>query len=240
MTTTRRTLAIIPARGGSKRVPGKNIRPLLGTPLIGWTAVFAQTISQFTTVVVSTDAPDIERAALDAGIESLGLRPAHLASDTATTVDVALHVLDQAETRDGIPYDMVALLQPTTPWRLAARWDDAFRVIRDTNAPAVIGVGPTAQTPFHSFARESNGALSPLFASHLQTRSQDLPQTVVVNGALYLISADVLRQTRGFFPTGSMSVLCDTVLENIDIDTEDDWAHCLWQMQAANINSPNQ
>lgn len=237
---TPRTLAIVPARGGSKRVPGKNIRPLLGTPLIEWTAVFAQSVHQFTTTVVSTDDPDIERAAIDAGIGSLGLRPADLASDTATTADVALHTLNQAEERDGTPYDMVALLQPTTPWRLAMRWDDAFRLMHDTDAPAVVGVGPMAQTPFHSFARDPDGALSPLFASHLQTRSQDLPQAVVVNGALYLIRADVLRQTRGFFPIGSMSVLCDTALENIDIDTENDWAHCVCQMQNASIKPPQQ
>lgn len=233
-----RTLAIVPARGGSKRVLGKNVRSLLGTPLIGWTAAFTQSVDHFTTTVISTDAPDIERIAVGAGLQSLGLRPAELANDTATSVDVALHALGLAEAGDAEPYDMVALLQPTTPWRLAARWDAAFAMMADTDVPAVVGVGPMSQSPYHSFTRASDGTLTALFDDHLKSRSQDLPQTVVVNGALYLIRADVLRATRGFFPAGAKSVLCETALENIDIDTEDDWRHCVWQMQNANVSLP--
>lgn len=233
-----RTLAIVPARGGSKRIPGKNIRPLFGVPLIAWTAAFARSLSHFTKTIISTDDPHIERIGQAAGLQSFGLRPAHLSSDIATSADVALYELTRAEAHEGNTYDMVALLQPTTPYRLTKRWNDAFDIIRRTSAPAIVGVRPVLQSPFHSFVRSQDGALSALFEDHLKSRSQDLPQTVAVNGSLYLIECSTLRQTGSFFPQQSLSVLCDTSLENIDIDTEDDWANCVWHMQQANINPP--
>src|SRR6188474_165385 len=92
-----RTLAIIPARGGSKRLPGKNIKPFLGTPLIGWSIRFALAYPGFDRVVVSTDSADIAATSIAEGLEVPRLRPAHLASDTAPTIDAVLDVIDNEE-----------------------------------------------------------------------------------------------------------------------------------------------
>src|SRR4051812_324356 len=117
-----RTLAIIPARAGSKRLIGKNLKPFLGKPLIQWTVAFAQRAKCFSQIVVSTDSDEIAQCAEEAGLPVPGRRPSYLAGDSTTSVDVALHVLTQSELQVGATFDCVALLQPTSPLRDLQRW----------------------------------------------------------------------------------------------------------------------
>lgn len=216
------TLAIIPARGGSKRLPGKNIRPFAGTPLIVWSIRFAQAYPRFDCVAVSTDSREIAAISAAAGTEVTRLRPDCLATDTATTMSVVLDVLTHEASEDR-RYDTVALLQPTSPMRLAKRWDEAFALLDDPDLDAVIGVSPVRTHPFHTFTYGAD-ALTPLHDREaLKLRGQDLPTVVAVVGNLYLARTSALESYQTFFPERTAGVLCDEPFETIDIDDELDW-----------------
>ncbi|QQR35346.1 acylneuraminate cytidylyltransferase family protein [Devosia oryziradicis] len=218
-----RTLAVIPARGGSKRLPGKNIRPFLGVPLIAWSIRFALGYAGFDRVVVSTDAPDIAAVAAAEGIEVPRLRPPHLASDTAATIDAVLDVIDH-EAAQGRQFDTVALLQPTSPIRLASRWDAARDLLGDSEIDAVVGVAPARTHPFHTFSLGDRGQLTSMHSADLlKLRGQDLPAAVSVAGNLYLARTAALHEQRTFFPSRIAGVLCDQPFEAADIDDELDW-----------------
>ncbi len=218
-----RVLAVIPARGGSKRLPGKNIRALRGRPLIGWTIDFARSIDWFSEIHVSTNSPEIAAVAAAHGVPVARLRPAELATDEAGSAEVALELLAWygAQQRE---FDAVALLQPTSPVRLAQRWHEARRLLEAADCDGVIGVAPAATHPYLVFRRSPDGRLTrwdPDGAG--ATRSQDMPPACQVNGALYLVKASALQAQRSFFPARCRAVVCDEPVENIDIDTPDDW-----------------
>jgi CMP-N-acetylneuraminic acid synthetase len=218
-----KTLAIIPARGGSKRLPGKNIRSFLGTPLICWSIRFAQNIDRFDNIIVSTDSDEIASASREAGVDVPYLRPSVLATDTASSADVVLDVLSR-EQQSGRSYDLVALLQPTSPMREALRWQEAFSRVERDDCDAVIGVAPVRNHPFHVFHWEKGGKLRPFgdpMGSRL--RAQELPPAVCVAGNMYLIRSAVLEGQGSFFPPRTVGVLCDQPCEAFDIDTEADW-----------------
>jgi CMP-N-acetylneuraminic acid synthetase len=216
-------IALIPARGGSKRVPRKNVLPFHGRPLVQWTVLFAQQTGLFDQIVISTDDPEIMEAATQAGASSFGLRPDVLSHDTATSVDVALYELERAEAANG-PYDYVALLQPTSPYRRTERWQEAAALLdQNDEVPSVIGVAPVAVKPYHMFTMSDDQTITPLFPDYLTHRTQDLPPTVAVNGSLYLVRCDVLKKQRSFYFAASRTVSCDDPRENIDIDTPYDF-----------------
>lgn len=218
-----KTLAIIPARGGSKRLPGKNTRSFLGVPLINWSISFAKKMNRFDKIIVSTDSDEIASASRDAGIDVPYLRPAALATDTASSADVALDILNR-ERQSQRSYDLVALLQPTSPMREASRWHEAFSCLEQDNCDAAIGVAPVRDHPFHVFHREDGNGLRPFSNPQgLHLRSQELPDAVYVTGNMYLIRRVVLEQHKGFFPPRTSGVLCDQPYEAVDIDTEADW-----------------
>ena len=216
-----RTLAIVPARAGSKRVPNKNRREFLGRPLILWTLDFALSLRTFDRVLVSTDSQALADLALSAGGSVPWLRPAELASDTAASVDVVLDVLERLES-EGERFARVALLQPTSPLRLANRWNEAQRLM-DQGASAVIGVRPATDHPFWTYFVSEDAGLEPCHPDKLRLRSQDLPPAYVPNGSLYMIQVDVLKAEMTFAPAGCRAVVCSETVESIDIDTEQDW-----------------
>ena len=217
-----RILAIIPARGGSKRIPRKNIRLLHGRPLLEWTAQFAAEVKGFSRTVLSTDDPEILSVGRNCGLDDHGLRPDSLAGDMDSSLDVALYELDQAAQR-GQCYDAVALLQPTSPYRRKERWEAAFAYLDEGSAQAVVSVAPAPVAPEYYFRRADDGGLTPLMPEGLRTRSQDVARHYYVNGALYLVRAQALRDQRSFFASPLKSVVCDDPRESIDLDTEQDW-----------------
>ncbi|KRB51007.1 hypothetical protein ASE04_13930 [Rhizobium sp. Root708] len=215
-------LFLIPARGGSKRVPGKNIRELGGQPLISWTIDLAKRVGLSADVLVSTDDPDIASIATEAGAWVPWLRPQHLSTDTATSLEVALHALDFYESERG-PVEAVVLLQPTSPFRQLSTVCEGLRLFRDLGERPVVGVSPAATHPAWCF-RIQEGKLMPYAdGKGLLQRSQDLPQVYEISGALYIISAMQLRAERTFFPHNAVPVVSDSDVENLDIDTEWDW-----------------
>ena len=218
-----RTVAVIPARAGSKRLPGKNVRPFMGKPLINWSVEFALSYPSFDRVLVSTDSPEIADLARQAGVDVPWLRPADIAGDAAKVVDAALHAL-RTEREAGREYDLLALLQPTTPFRRARRWQAAYALLEERDCDAVVGVRPAATHPLLCFDWSNPPVLKPILDVRNESlRSQDLPPAVAIAGNLYLVRTKVLERERTFFPGNIAGVLCDDPVEAIDIDAEVDW-----------------
>jgi CMP-N-acetylneuraminic acid synthetase len=218
-----RTLAIIPARAGSKRLPNKNQRSFLGKPLILWTVDFALKYGGFDLVIVTTDSPEIKKLTQDAGAYVPWLRPAELATDMASSIDVVLHAIEKINSDESLIFDRVALLQPTSPIRLDERWRLATAYLNE-GSPAAVGVREVTSHPYWTYFMGERGRLTPCFSEGLTMRSQDLPSVCEPNGALYLIDINELRIHRSFTPPGTRGVLCERQVESIDIDTAEDWS----------------
>lgn len=217
-----RILALITARGGSKRVPGKNIRPLGGKPLIVWSIDVAKDIPEICDILVSADDEAIAAVCTEAGAYVPWLRPAELATDTASSVDVALHALDWYEAEKGA-VDGILLLQPTSPFRNQKTVRRGIELFGKNGQQPVLGVSPTHAHPMWTLKMDGN-YLVPFMREHgLKTRSQDLPQAYVVNGSFYLISPAELRACRSFVGTKTIPLLIETPQEALDIDTEWDF-----------------
>ena len=220
-----RTLAIIPARAGSKRLPGKNVRDFAGLPLVAWSIRFARALDRFDVVALSTDGEEIAAIGRAEGLDVPELRPAALSGDAASSAAVALHELDRLAAR-GERFYAIALLQPTSPVRYAERWTEAFAHLELGNVDAVVGVAPVRNHPFHTFARDVDGQLTPFVTSRddlRSLRSQDLPPAYAIAGNLYLVRVPVLYATGTFFPPSTVGVVCDHACESMDIDTQADW-----------------
>ncbi len=217
-----RILALITARGGSKRLPGKNIRVLGGKPLIVWTIDAVRDMSDICDILVSTDDPAIAAICASNGAFVPWLRPAELATDTASGIDVALHGLEWYEREKGI-VDGLLLLQPTSPFRTRKTVLHGIELFKTRQHHAVIGVSPTQSHPMWCF-RISDDSLQPFISgSGLKLRSQDLPPAYVVNGSFYLIKPVVLKDKQTFFVDPMIPLITENFEEAIDIDTEFDW-----------------
>ncbi len=213
---------MITARGGSKRVPGKNIRSLGGNPLIVWSINVAKDIPEICDILVSTDDSKIAEIARVAGAKVPWLRPMDLASDTASSVDVCLHALDWYESAFG-KVDGLLLLQPTSPFRsrdTVLRGIDLFR--RNQRRP-VIGVSPALSHPMWCIQIKGTTIRPFIDGVNFELRSQDLPPAFVLNGAFYLIEPAALRGRRSFYTDSVMPLLISNPDEALDIDTEWDW-----------------
>lgn len=211
-------LALIPARGGSKRLPGKNIRNLGGKPLIVWSIDAVKDIPEICDVLVSTDDPAIASVANTAGGSVPWLRPAELATDTASSVDVAIHALDWYETEKGA-VDGILLLQPTSPFRTKETICKGIELFRKNKKHLVLGVSPTPAHPMWTL-KIADGQLVPFMPNHgLEVRSQDLPPAYIVNGSFYLSSPDDLRARRFFTAMKSIPLVIENPAEALDIDT---------------------
>jgi CMP-N,N'-diacetyllegionaminic acid synthase len=215
-------LALIPARGGSKRLPGKNIRPLGGKPLIAWSIDVARGISEICDILVSTDDPVIADIARDVGGLVPWLRPSELASDTASSVDVALHALDWYEEANG-KVDGLLLLQPTSPFRSRNTITRGIELFRTHQQRTVLGVSPAHSHPLWCFKIEGMALRPYTGQAATSLRSQDLPPAYVINGSFYLIKPENFRQCRSFFDDGALPLVIDQPCESIDIDTAWDW-----------------
>jgi CMP-N,N'-diacetyllegionaminic acid synthase len=216
-----KVLAVIPARGGSKRVPGKNIRDLGGKPLVAWTIETARTVRGICDCIVSTDDAAIANAARMADALVPWLRPAELATDVATSAEVCIHALDWYEGVNG-SVDGVLLLSPTTPFRKVETVQTGIEMFA-REPRTVLGVSPAKSHPMWCF-RIDNQSLKPFIdLSGVHVRSQDLPKAYVVNGSFYLTRPDELRRSRTFYSDNIAPLVADSVAESLDIDDESDW-----------------
>ena len=217
-----RILALVTARGGSKRVPGKNLRSLAGRPLIAWSVAAAQGIAEICEILVSTDDAAIAAAGRDAGALVPWLRPEELSSDTASSVDVCLHALNWYESQHAA-VDGLLLLQPTSPFRSRETLSRGITMFYAAGRRPVVAVSPAASHPLWCFRLDGPTLRPYILGGDLCARSQDLPPAYVLNGALYLIEPHCLRQRRSFCGEDMLPLVIDDPVEAIDIDTEWDW-----------------
>jgi CMP-N,N'-diacetyllegionaminic acid synthase len=181
-------LAVIPARGGSKGLPGKNIRPLAGIPLLGHSLRCAAMCSRIARTVVSTDSREIARTAGDLGGVVPFLRPPELARDDTPMMPVLAHALREMEEREGREFATLLLLDPTSPGRIPKDIEGALELLAED--PAAMGVVACSRPTFNPFwvgVVDVNGYMAPAFpdASKYERR-QDVPPFFRINGALYL------------------------------------------------------
>lgn len=210
-------LALIPARAGSKGLPGKNVRTLAGRPLIAWTVAAALESRLFTRIVVSTDSQEIADAAREAGAQIPFLRPASLATDEATSADVVRHALATCSVKGHF-----ALLQPTSPFRTGRHIREAAALYEDCNPPAVVGT-MAAKPLAWTYVVGAEGAMAPAIECAEVTRRQDGGTLAQPNGSLYLTSAEQFAHSGSLLPQGSLAYPMD-VIASIDIDGSDDFA----------------
>ncbi len=210
-------LAIIPARGGSKGLPGKNIAPLGGKPLIAWTIEAALAARCVSRTIVSTDSPEIAEVARAAGADVPFLRPDHLASDTATTLDVIAHA------HQACPgFDVLLVLQPTSPLRRAADIDAAFAQMIASGAQSCTSVCETDTPPWLMYRQTEAGfveSVLPPWPGGM--RRQDLPPVYVLNGALYFVKTPAFDTTGQLLPSPTAGYIMPAHA-SIDIDTRED------------------
>ncbi|MFS4466254.1 cytidylyltransferase domain-containing protein [Maribacter sp. 2210JD10-5] len=185
-------LIIIPARGGSKGIPGKNIKKLMGKPLIQYTIEVAKEVFEDNEICVSTDSLEISRLVENLGLQVPFLRPDELATDTASTYDVLLHALHYYETHKFIP-DLIVLLQVTSPFRTKKNIIEALELYNESY-DMIVSVKETKSNPYYVlFEEDENGWLSKSKNGDF-TRRQDAPKVWEYNGAIYLINPKSLKK----------------------------------------------
>jgi CMP-N,N'-diacetyllegionaminic acid synthase len=216
-------LALVPARGGSKGVPRKNVRDLAGRPLLQWSVDAARASKQVGRIVVSTDDPAIADVARSGGAEVPFLRPAELARDETPGADPVIHAIEWLAKNESYRPDLVLLLQPTSPLRTTADIDGAIHLALDSGSDPVVSVTVPAQHPYWMKRVDEAGHLHDLITQATPTaRRQDLPECYAVNGAIYLIAPDLLIERRTWF-TGRTRGYVMPPERSIDIDTEWDF-----------------
>lgn len=216
-----KTLYVIPARGGSKGIPHKNIKPLGGIPLIGYAIREARKLADDADICVTTDDPEIAAVAESMGLKVPFLRPAELAGDKSGTYEVLLHALDYYQNQ-GIDYDTLVLLQPTSPFRTA---DDITNAIAlySPDIDMVVTVKEAASNPYYNcYETDDEGFLHISKGEGTYTRRQDAPKVWEYNGAVYVINVASLRKMPlGKFTRRRMSIM--PAERSVDLDTPIDW-----------------
>lgn len=220
-------LAVIPARGGSKRLPRKNCLLLHGKPLIAYSIEAAKQSSYIDEVVVSTDDEGIAAIARQAGASVPFLRPAELSTDEASSVDVVAHALDYYQLKEKKSFDYVVLLQPTSPLRTAAHVDQAFELLIEKKADAVVSVCETEHSPLWANQLPPDGSMEQFISKDvLGKRSQDLPKYYRLNGAIYICDKRRFLQEQTFLFEESIFAYKMQQIDSIDIDTKLDLIVC--------------
>jgi CMP-N-acetylneuraminic acid synthetase len=221
MINRKKLLAIIPARGGSKRLPKKNILNLVNKPLIVWTIEAALDSKYIDKVIVSTDDKDIADISEQYGATIPFIRPSKLATDETPSIDVILHAADFFKKND---YDYVVLLQPTSPLRTSKHIDESIELLDAKNADAIISVCKMDHSPLWSNTLEKDGNMKGFLQDDiLNKRSQDLDIYYRLNGAIYICNINKIKEERSFFLKDNIFAYKMNRKSSIDIDNEIDF-----------------
>lgn len=222
MIKDKKILAVIPARGGSKGLPGKNIKELCGNPLIAY-AIEASLASKYIdTTVVSTDCENIRRIAIKYGAEAPFLRPAEFATDSALTFEVLKHALDYYKQGCKETFDIVIKLHPTSPLRLTKDIEAATELLFSKNAKAVVSVCKSEHNPLWANTLSNDGSMKDFLKPKFDISRQELPLFFRLNGAVYIAYCDYLIKHKGFFGPKTFAYIMPQE-RSVDIDTEFDF-----------------
>lgn len=216
-------LAIIPARGGSKGVPRKNIREVGGKPLIAWTIEEAQKSKYIDRLIFSSEDPEIIAVARQWGCEAPFVRPVELAADETPGVEPILHAINALTEK----YDYVVMLQPTSPLRLAEDIDGCIEMCVDRNAPSCISYTEPEKSPYWMVKVDDSGS-TVLFADsqYATTRRQDLPRVYAPNGAVYVAETAWIKKNRTLYKEKETRAFIMPKERSRDVDTELDIKIC--------------
>ena len=212
-----KTLALIPARGGSKGIPRKNIRQLAGKPLIAWSIQAALACPCIDSVVVTTEDEEIAQVSRFWGAQVPFMRPPELAQDTSPGIEPILHALDQLP-----DFDAILILQPTSPLRTSADINAFMAFAQARMANCAVSLCEPANSPYWMFRMENDQRLSKLIDNDDITRRQNLPPVYALNGALYYANCAWLRENRTFIHRETIGFTMPAE-RSVDIDTPLDW-----------------
>ncbi len=215
-------LALIPARDGSKRLRQKNTRDLGGKPLINWSIEQALGVESISDVLVSTDSEKIAKVSREAGASVPWLRPKNLATDNASSVEVAIHAIDWYESQV-CTIDGLLLLQPTSPFRSKGTIEKAIDMFKLSNQRSIVSVSPSFGHLEKTFFYNKSIMLPILDLINIPTQPKDHDNFYTVNGGVYLISPSQLRSEKSFFGSNLIPLKVDSPIESVDIDTEWDF-----------------
>jgi CMP-N-acetylneuraminic acid synthetase len=241
MADSAQVLFLLVGRGGSKGLPGKNLREIGGLSLIGYKAVAALQSRYCTRLIVSSDSAEIRNEAIRHGAEMLFERPAELATDTASSNDVVLHAMDWIETHERRRYDAIMLLEPSSPFARPEHFDEAIELFVARKASLVVGMRATEVASIFVGTLGSDGSIGGIVDKMLSTpaqRRQDQAPEVTMNGALYLIGWEAMRKHRRIYadPGASYGILMDR-LHSIEIESAADLAYASYVVEHAMLDA---
>lgn len=212
-------VGIVPARGGSKGIPGKNLKLVAGKPLIAWTIETAFAATMLDRVIVSTDSSEIAAVARRYGAETPFIRPAELAQDDTSGVAPVLHAAQWLAENEGYHPDLIIVLQPTSPLRIPADIDRAIELACEKQADAVVSVAPVEAHPYWMKRRDHDGRITDFMnVDQPIERRQDLPELYVLNGAIYLARREVLMERETFYTDNTFSLIMP-IERSLDVDS---------------------
>ena len=211
-------LAIVAARGGSKAIPRKNIKPLKCKPLIAWSIDSAKQATCIDHLIVSTEDEEIASVARGFGADVPFMRPAELAADDTPGIDPVLHAISHLP-----DYDWVLLLQPTSPLRSAEDIDGIWKFCQERCVPSAVSICEVGEHPYLMYQRRADKSLDPFITGRPKViRRQDLPPVYALNGALYLAKVDWLLERRDFIGPETLGYIMPPE-RSVDLDTPQDW-----------------
>ncbi|MDB3964658.1 acylneuraminate cytidylyltransferase family protein [Amylibacter sp.] len=216
-------LAVVPARAGSKRLPGKNIKKLAGKPLIQWTLDAALECDLIDEIIVNTDDFSIAELAKSKGVNVPFIRPFGLAQDTSSSVDVLIHTLEYY-TAHGDYFDYIMMLQPTSPLRNVNHIYGAIEALDEKQADAIISVCKTDHPPLWTNTLDETCSMDTFLHKEIKNvRSQDLPDYFRLNGAIYLVNTERLLAEKTMFISNNIYAYKMDRKSSIDIDESIDF-----------------
>lgn len=224
-------LYLIPARGGSKGVPKKNIKLLKGKPLIYYSIEVARHLTNDVNICVSTDNLEIKRIVEKTGLNVPFLRPKSLAQDNSPSHEFISHALDYYNSISK-NFEFLVLLQPTSPFRTSKHIKEAFKLIK--NNDMVVGVKKSKSNPYYNLYKETQNGF--LYKQHEEifNRRQDIPEFFEINGAVYIIRVSSFNKQKNLNFNKIIKYLMSE-LSSIDIDTPFDWEFCEFLLQQQKI-----
>ena len=217
-------LAIIPARGGSKGLPMKNIKKLCGKPLIVWSIEAGLKSKYLDEVATSTDCQDIADVSKQHGASTPFLRPGHLASDISTSFDAIKHAIDYYKNKLNKKFDYIVLLEPTSPLRESSDIDSAIENLMNSNADSIVGVGRTEdQNPAFLVLKDGNNYISGYENKNMEVlRRQDINDVYFFEGSVYISKVDTLLDKKTFYHQNTIGYEVSKY-KSLEIDDMDDF-----------------
>jgi N-acylneuraminate cytidylyltransferase/CMP-N,N'-diacetyllegionaminic acid synthase len=215
-------IAIVPARGGSKGLPGKNIKDLLGKPMIAYTIEEALKSKYITEVIISTDCTEIEKVALEYGAKSHFLRPEELASDTAKAINNYIYTIDRLNNEFGYEIENFVVLQPTSPLRTVEDIDGAIELFKEKNADSVISYTEEYHPiEWHKYITK-DGKFENIFEEKLLNR-QDIRKSYFPNGAIFVFNYELIKQEK-YYSNNSYAYIMPR-FRSVDVDSIADFKY---------------